>query len=96
LLRLTAPPLERHPSRAPPLERPYELGGIALLDLRTHAVVNEFPFQCWSEAGHVMTRNPLKLSADGNVITMWAAPDDGDEGAGTEIYTWQATPPHQG
>jgi hypothetical protein len=73
----------------------YELGGIALLDLRSHAVVNEFPFQRWSEAGHVMTRNPLKLAADGNVITMWAAPDNGDEGAGTEIYTWQATLPHQ-
>jgi hypothetical protein len=68
----------------------YELGGVALLDLRSHAVVNEFPFQRWSEAGHVMTRNPLKLAADENAITMWAAPDNGDEGAGTQIYTWQA------
>ncbi|MFD1520172.1 DUF6454 family protein [Pseudonocardia yunnanensis] len=68
----------------------YELGGIALLDLRSHAVVNEFPFQQWSEAGHVMTRNPLKLAADGDVITMWAAPDNGEETAGTQIYTWQA------
>ena len=69
----------------------YELGGIALLDLRRHAVVNEFPFQQWSAAGHVMTRNPVKLSADVNVITMWAAPDNGEEIAGTEIYVWQAT-----
>ncbi|GAA1303999.1 DUF6454 family protein [Pseudonocardia xinjiangensis] len=71
----------------------YELGGIALLDLRTHAVVNEFPFQQWSAAGHVMTRNPLKLSADGDGITMWAAPDNGEESAGTQIYTWQAKVP---
>jgi len=69
----------------------YDLGGIAILDLRSHTVVNEFPFQRWSEAGHVMTRNPLKLSADGDVITMWAAPDNGEETAGTQIYTWQAT-----
>ncbi|MCH6165917.1 DUF6454 family protein [Pseudonocardia alaniniphila] len=68
----------------------YELGGVALLDLRSHTVVNEFPFQQWSAAGHVMTRNPLKLAADGNVITMWAAPDNGEETAGTQIYTWQA------
>jgi Family of unknown function (DUF6454) len=38
---------------------------------------------------------PLKLTADGDDITMWAAPDNGDEGAGTEIYTWQAALPHR-
>jgi uncharacterized protein DUF6454 len=69
----------------------YELGGFALLDLRKHVVLNDVPFQQWSDAGHVMTRNPVKLSADGNVLTMWAAPDNGEEGVGTEIYTWRAT-----
>lgn len=69
----------------------YELGGIALIDLRTRAIINEFPFQQWSAAGHVMTRNPVKLSAEGNVLTMWAAPDNGEDVAGTQIYTWQAT-----
>jgi hypothetical protein len=69
----------------------YELGGITLIDLRTRSIINEFPFQQWSDAGHVMTRNPVKLSADGNVLTMWAAPDNGEEIAGTQIYTWQAT-----
>jgi hypothetical protein len=69
----------------------YELGGVALIDLHRHTIINEFPFQQWSDAGHVMTRNPVKLVADGNVLTMWAAPDNGDEGVGTEIYTWQAT-----
>ena len=38
-----------------------------------------------------MTRNPLKLDASGNRITLWAAPDNGDEGNGTELYTFQAT-----
>ena len=69
----------------------YELGGMALVDLRTHDVLREVPFQQWSTAGHVATRNPLKLAADGNQLTMWAAPDNGDEGNGTELLTYRAT-----
>lgn len=69
----------------------YELGGMALIDLRSHAVVHEVPFQQWSTAGHVVTRNPLKLAADGDKLTMWAAPDNGEEGNGTEILTYQAS-----
>jgi len=71
----------------------YELGGMALIDLHTHAILHEVPFQKWSTAGHVMTRNPLKLAADGNRMTMWAAPDNGDEGNGTELYTFRADVP---
>ncbi|HEU4812245.1 MAG TPA: DUF6454 family protein, partial [Nocardioides sp.] len=63
----------------------YELGGIALIDLRTHEVLHEVPFQKWSAAGHVMTRNPLKLAASGSQLTMWAAPDNGEEVNGTEL-----------
>jgi len=69
----------------------YELGGIAMIDLRSHHVLREVPFQQWSTAGHVMTRNPLKLAADGDQLTLWAAPDNGDEGNGTEVFTYQAT-----
>jgi hypothetical protein len=69
----------------------YELGGVALIDLHRRTIINEFPFQQWSAAGHVMTRNPLKFAADGRTVTMWAAPDNGEETAGTQIYTWQAT-----
>jgi hypothetical protein len=69
----------------------YELGGMGLIDLRTHNILREVPFQQWSTGGHVATRNPLKLAADGNRLTMWAAPDNGDEGNGTEILTYQAT-----
>jgi hypothetical protein len=69
----------------------YELGGMSLIDLRTHAVLREVPFQRWSTAGHVATRKPLKIAADGNDLTMWAAPDNGEEGNGTEILTFRAT-----
>jgi hypothetical protein len=68
----------------------YEMGGVALIDLHRRTIVNEFPFQQWTDAGHVMTRNPLKFAADGRTVTMWAAPDNGEETAGTNIYTWQA------
>jgi hypothetical protein len=68
----------------------YELGGLALVDLRSHDVLRELPFQQRSTAGHVATRNPLKLAADGNQLTMWAAPDNGEEGNGTEILTYRA------
>ncbi|WP_372729827.1 DUF6454 family protein [Nocardioides sp.] len=66
----------------------YELGGLALIDLRTHEVLHEVPFQRWSTAGHVMTRNPVKLSVEGGRLTLRAAPDDGDEANGTEVYTF--------
>jgi Family of unknown function (DUF6454) len=69
----------------------YELGGVALIDLHRRTIVNEFPFQQWSAAGHVMTRNPLKFAADGSSVTMWAAPDNGEETAGTQIYEFRAT-----
>jgi hypothetical protein len=70
----------------------YELGGVALIDLHKRTIVNEFPFQQWSAAGHVLTRNPLKFTADGRVLTMWAAPDNGEETAGTQIYQLRSTP----
>jgi hypothetical protein len=69
----------------------YELGGLSMLDLRTHDVLREVPFQKWSSAGHVMTRNPVKLAASGNQLTLWAAPDNGDEANGTELFTYRAT-----
>ncbi|MGW5434843.1 DUF6454 family protein [Streptomyces sp. NPDC004059] len=73
----------------------YELGGIGLLDVHTHELLHEVPFQQWSTGGHVATRNPFKIAADGNKLTMWVAPDNGDEGDGTEILTYQATVPAQ-
>lgn len=69
----------------------YELGGFSLIDIPSREVQRDVPFQHWSTAGHVATRNPFKLTADGNRLTMRVAPDNGDEGNGTEIITYQAT-----
>jgi Family of unknown function (DUF6454) len=69
----------------------YELGGLALINLANRQIVHEVPFQQWSTAGHVATRNPLKLVASGNKLALWVAPDNGDEGNGTELLTYEAT-----
>ncbi|GAB3885159.1 DUF6454 family protein [Terrabacter terrigena] len=69
----------------------YELGGVAMIDLDSEQVTREIPFQKWSTGGHVATRNPFKMTADGNTLTMRVAPDNGEEGNGTEILTYQAT-----
>jgi hypothetical protein len=67
----------------------FELGGIALLDLASLRVRHEVPFQQWSSAGHVATRNPVLLESDGRTLRVWAAPDDGEEANGTEIFVYQ-------
>ncbi|MFI5613938.1 DUF6454 family protein [Amycolatopsis sp. NPDC051903] len=69
----------------------YELGGLALIDLRSHDILHEIPFQKWSAAGHVVTRNPLKVAADGHHLTLWAAPDNGEDVKGTQVFTFEAT-----
>ena len=69
----------------------YELGGMAMIDLKSHSVMRDVPFQQWSTAGHVATRNPFKMTADGGHLTLRLAPDNGDEGNGTEILTYEAT-----
>ncbi|NUP75202.1 MAG: hypothetical protein HOQ07_11230 [Sinomonas sp.] len=69
----------------------YELGGMAMIDLKSQSTTRDVPFQKWSTAGHVATRNPFKMTADGGHLTMKVAPDNGDEGNGTEILTFEAT-----
>jgi hypothetical protein len=69
----------------------YELGGLALIDLHSHEVLSETPFQQRSSAGHVATRNPVKLAVDGDTLTLRVAPDNGEERNGTEILTYEAT-----
>jgi hypothetical protein len=64
---------------------------MAMIDLKTHSVLRDVPFQQFSTAGHVATRNPFKMTADGDHLTMKVAPDNGDEGNGTEILTYEAT-----
>ncbi len=69
----------------------YELGGMAMIDLKSRSVLRDVPFQQWSTAGHAATRNPFKMTADGDHLTMRVAPDNGDEGNGTEILSYEAT-----
>lgn len=68
----------------------YELGGVALIDIATQRLVHEIPFQRWSTAGHVATRNPFAIRLDGDRLTVRVAPDNGDEGRGTQILTYEA------
>ncbi|HYN97253.1 MAG TPA: DUF6454 family protein [Pilimelia sp.] len=71
----------------------FELGGIALVDLRSSTVRHEVPFQHYSAAGHVATRNPVHLEVSGATLRLWAAPDDGEEINGTEILVYEAALP---
>lgn len=68
----------------------YELGGLALVSLATGQLEHEVPVQQWSTAGHVITRNPVDLEAKGSHVTLFAAPDDGEEIAGTQLFTYEA------
>ena len=67
----------------------YELGGIALIDLRDDSTVHGVPFPYFSTAGHVATRNPVTLERDGSTLRLIAAPDDGEEAAGTELLFYE-------
>lgn len=68
----------------------YELGGIALIDITGQKALHQVPFPLWSTSGHVATRNPFAMTAGGDHLTVFVAPDDGDEGSGTEILTYEA------
>lgn len=68
----------------------YELGGLALTSLRDGRVLHEVPFPRFSAAGHVATRNPVALEQAGSTLRLIAAPDDGDEVAGTELLVYEA------
>jgi hypothetical protein len=69
----------------------YELGGIVLRDLRDNRILHQVPFQLFSSAGHVLTRNPVAFEVDGDTLRMFAAPDDADDPAGTELYVLETT-----
>lgn len=68
----------------------YELGGIVLRDLRDNRILHQVPFPRFSAAGHVLTRNPLALEVAGGKLRLFAAPDDGEEIAGTELFIFEA------
>jgi hypothetical protein len=55
-----------------------------------HRILHEVPVQLWSTAGHVITRNPTDLDAEDSRLTLYAAPDDAGEGAGTQILVFES------
>src|SRR5215475_6211355 len=67
----------------------YELGGIVLRDLRDNRILHQVPFPKFSSAGHVITRNPVALEVVGGTLRLLAAPDDGEEAAGTELFVFE-------
>jgi Family of unknown function (DUF6454) len=67
----------------------YELGGLALIDLRDNAMIHEVPVTGFSAAGHSITRNPALFELDGDTMRLTAAPDDGEEVAGTELLVYE-------
>ena len=71
----------------------YELGGLALKDLKDGRILHEIPFPYFSAAGHTATRNPVALETSGTVLRLFAAPDDGGEVAGTELLVYETRIP---
>lgn len=67
----------------------FELGGISLVDIDRGSTINEVPVQVFSDDGHVVTRNPVTFEATGSTLTMFSAPDDGEEGAELLVHTTQ-------
>ncbi|MDM5316249.1 DUF6454 family protein [Fictibacillus sp. b24] len=54
----------------------YELGGLALLDMKTMEIEHELPISLVSSQGHNVTRNPVYLENTDEAIKLYAFPDD--------------------
>ncbi|WP_219837252.1 DUF6454 family protein [Paenibacillus sp. R14(2021)] len=55
---------------------PYELGGVALIDIDTFEIIHEAPITQFSCQGHVITRNPVYIESRGEELRLYAVPDD--------------------
>ena len=71
----------------------YELGGIALVDILNRRIIHELPLAEFSDAGHVVTRNPFALTLDDAGPLVHVAPDDDDDPHGTQLLTYAARTP---
>ncbi|MBW7452593.1 DUF6454 family protein [Paenibacillus sepulcri] len=56
--------------------KPYELGGLALIEMNTLNTIHEVPITEFSPQGHVITRNPVFLENAGQELRLYAVPDD--------------------
>ncbi|KHE68585.1 DUF6454 family protein [Halobacillus sp. BBL2006] len=54
----------------------YELGGLALLNMKNFSIENEVPVTEFSPEGHVVTRNPVFLKKSDQGIKLFTVPDD--------------------
>ncbi|KZE66119.1 hypothetical protein AWM68_07015 [Fictibacillus phosphorivorans] len=54
----------------------YELGGLALLDMKTLEIEHELPISLVSSEEHNVTRNPVYLENKNEAIKLYAVPDD--------------------
>ncbi|MDQ0029413.1 DUF6454 family protein [Arthrobacter bambusae] len=67
-----------------------ELGGLALVEPLRQRITWELPISVFSGAGHVITRNPVAVTADESGLLIHAAPDDGDDEGGTRILSYKS------
>jgi hypothetical protein len=74
-------------------EKSIELGGLGLVDFIDERIIHEIPIGSYSNAGHVLTRNPFSMSITGEDLFLHVAPDDGDEPGGTSLLTYKAVSP---
>lgn len=64
----------------------YELGGLALLDMKSMDLNHELPISLFSAQGHTITRNPVHVENTNSGIRLYAVPDD-DE---SSMYIYEA------
>lgn len=67
----------------------FELGGLALVEPQRQRILRDIPISIFSPAGHVITRNPVTLTADESGLLFHAAPDDGGDPGGTRILNYR-------
>lgn len=58
------------------LNNPFQLGGLALLDVKTLNTLHEVPITELSPQGRVITNNPVFLESTGQELRLYAVPDD--------------------
>ncbi len=68
----------------------YDLGGLALLDLKTNRILHEIPFPYFSSTARSATRNPVALETTPTKLRLYTAPDDGEDKNGTEINVYES------
>lgn len=66
-----------------------ELGGLALVEPLRRRIRRDVPISVFSNAGHVITRNPVAVTAAESGLLIHAAPDDGDDTGGTRILSYR-------